>query len=158
MPRNQAMLSRSSSRLTKVVVAISGTIGMVIAAGGSSMDSHAQANLSIWDGIYTEAQAARGGAVFGDQCAVCHGNPPVGASMGPPLIGDDFLAGFKDSNVEQIFTKISTTMPANDPGTLKPAEVTDVVAFLAMSNKWPAGEKELSSDLDVLKRIQIAKK
>ena len=28
---------------------------------------------TVWDGVYSDAQAKRGEALFGDKCAMCHG-------------------------------------------------------------------------------------
>jgi mono/diheme cytochrome c family protein len=33
----------------------------------------AQGPRSVWDGVYTEAQAKRGEALFGENCVTCHG-------------------------------------------------------------------------------------
>ena len=32
-----------------------------------------QASRSVWDGVYTEAQAKRGEALFAENCVTCHG-------------------------------------------------------------------------------------
>jgi mono/diheme cytochrome c family protein len=37
----------------------------------------AQTSRSVWDGVYTEAQAKRGEALFGQNCVSCHG-PRIG--------------------------------------------------------------------------------
>jgi mono/diheme cytochrome c family protein len=42
-----------------------------------------------WDGMYTEAQAARGEALWGEQCAKCHG-PDMSSGDAPSLIGSEF--------------------------------------------------------------------
>lgn len=117
---------------------------------------YAQEASTIWNGVYTEAQAARGKALYAEQCAACHGDEPVGGSMGPGLVGDAFMADFM--TVGELADKIKQTMPANDPGMLTPAQTADLIAFLAMSNKWPTGEKELASDLAALQQIKIVKK
>jgi mono/diheme cytochrome c family protein len=130
----------------------------VLVVAWQSADSRAQTNASIWDGIYTEAQAARGKALFGDQCGMCHGDPPTGGGMGPPLMGSDFLENWYDLSAGDLFTKVSMTMPANDPGSLMPGQVADIIAYIALNNKWPAGDKELPSALDALTKIKILKK
>ena len=116
---------------------------------------HAQ-GVTIWDGVYTEPQADRGKTVYADQCSVCHGDEPVGSTMGPGLTGDGFMADFM--TIGELADKIRMTMPANNPGMLTPVQTADLVAFLAMANKWPAGAKELASDLAAIKDIKIVKK
>jgi cytochrome c5 len=46
---------------------------------------------SASDGIYTEAQAARGGEFYVDHCTSCHGDALVGQTASP-LTGDEFMS------------------------------------------------------------------
>src|SRR5262245_31133871 len=39
---------------------------------------------SVWDGVYNDAQAQRGLAVYIDQCSNCHARNLEGADMTPP--------------------------------------------------------------------------
>jgi mono/diheme cytochrome c family protein len=39
---------------------------------------------SVWDGIYNQAQAERGRALYAEQCASCHGSELTGGEMAPP--------------------------------------------------------------------------
>ena len=152
---NPPMRSYLRSRIGTVVLTIAVTMFMVVAGRNDSSVSYAQASATIWDSVYTEAQAARGKAVYADSCSQCHGDTPEGTPIAPALSGDDFFGHFKDKSVGDLFTKISTTMPKGEENSLKPAQVADLIAFLAMSNKWPAGAKELPPDPDALKQIQI---
>src|SRR5690606_18855540 len=42
---------------------------------------------TIFDGVYTAAQAERGQGFFGSDCASCHSNTARGSSAAPGLIG-----------------------------------------------------------------------
>ena len=42
---------------------------------------------SVWDGVYTEEQARRGAALYGQECASCHGATLTGGESAPPLVG-----------------------------------------------------------------------
>ena len=53
----------------------------------------AQVARSVQDGVYTDAQAARGQAVYAARCASCHGDALNGA-QGPPLKDDLFLSSW----------------------------------------------------------------
>ena len=44
-------------------------------------------------------------------------------------------------------------MPADAPGTLKPAEIADVIAFMLWKADLPAGQTELAADPADLKEI-----
>jgi len=111
-------------------------------------------NRTAKDGVYTAAQATRGKSIFDMRCAVCHGEMLEGAA-GPPLVGDVFLGPRNGQPVSDLFDKIHATMPADAPGTLEPAQVADVVAFILQANKFPAARAELVSTAAVLKQITL---
>lgn len=131
---------------------------LVFMAGRHAPTTRAQEGPSVWDGVYTKAQANRGRGVYRTQCAACHGDRPIGTAMAPSLTGTDFMADFGSSTMGELFEKVSKTMPSSAPGTLPPDAVADVIAFLALSNEWPAGEKELPTDPEALKLIRIVAK
>jgi hypothetical protein len=84
---------------------------------------HAQPTKSVWDGIYTEEQAKRGGPLYSEQCASCHGPELMGGEMAPPLASGDFLSGWDGLTVGDLFERIRISMPQNAPGIAeRPAE------------------------------------
>jgi hypothetical protein len=110
---------------------------------------------SIWDGVYTAAQAERGEAAVLRRCTYCHGGDLKGADdpPGPPLRGEIFLAKWRGRPLGELFDTIADTMPRNNPGSLSAETCADVVAFLLDANGLPRGPQELSSDPEVLSRI-----
>jgi S-disulfanyl-L-cysteine oxidoreductase SoxD len=116
---------------------------------------HAQQTRTANDGVYTEAQAARGQELYRDKCAKCHGDGLEG-KLGPPLTGSAFLAIWGVQPLSELAGKIRNTMPADDQGKLKPAEAADLVAFILQTGKFPSGRNELSSDEAALKSIMLA--
>jgi mono/diheme cytochrome c family protein len=94
-------------------------------------------------GLYADAQAKRGQAVYADNCAACHG-PMLGGDIGPALAGPRFVARWKDKSVADVFEKIQTTMPASAPGSLTPEQTADVVALVLSSNRYTGGTTELT--------------
>jgi cytochrome c len=148
--------SRRAGR-TLIVTVLIAAIGLVLATARRGQAA-VQATRSVFDRVYTEEQAKRGKVLHSDFCALCHGDPPTGTPMAPGLAGDDFLATYNGMTVADLFSKISKTMPADDPGKLKPQETADVVAYLLSANKWPADGKELPTDLAMLKEIRILAK
>ena len=130
-------------------------VAIGIAALGVSATVSVQAQQrTVKDGIYSAAQATRGGATFQMRCAVCHGEMLEGLA-GPPLTGDVFLGPRDKQPVSDLFDKIHNTMPADAPGTLEPPQVADLVAFILQSNKFPAGRGELGAADPALKQIAI---
>jgi mono/diheme cytochrome c family protein len=113
---------------------------------------------TVWDGVYTEAQASRGQALFQSQCAPCHGEPAKGTPLGPALSGEDFLLTYEGKTASDLYDKILKTMPSDDPGKLQPAQAADLMTYIFSANRWPAGQKELGTDPAELKQIQIVGK
>ena len=46
---------------------------------------------TVWDGVYSQAQASKGETLYDDKCAKCHGPDGTGADA-PPLVGSEFAA------------------------------------------------------------------
>ena len=46
-------------------------------------------------------------------------------------------------------------MPKNDPGSLDPGDIADVMAYLMKLNAQPPGKDELYPDADSLKKFRI---
>lgn len=109
------------------------------------------------DGIYTDAQATRGEAVYTKSCASCHGPNLEGDAQAPPLADNDFAREWSDQPLSDLFERVRTTMPGDAPGTLKPAEVADALAFLLKKGHHPAGQRELPADAAALKSIVFRK-
>jgi mono/diheme cytochrome c family protein len=105
------------------------------------------------DGVYTAAQATRGETVYGASCASCHAPDLAGSGQVASLAGKDFNSAWNGLPLSDFFERIRTTMPADAPGTLKPAEVVDVLAFILSKADLPAGQTELSADPADLKAI-----
>ena len=138
----------------KITIAIA-TCALLALAAGFDAIVRAQAT-SVTDGVYTEEQAKRGATVYSEQCASCHGEKMEGvADLFPALAGDTFLKNWTGKSVGELYEKIATTMPALDPGSMKPEQVADVVAHMLNTSKYPAGSTALAASADPLKTIQI---
>jgi len=110
---------------------------------------------SLWDGVYTQEQAKRGEALYGERCAQCHGADLMSGDSVPPLAGTDFLSTWNTKTVGDLFDRIRTSMPADKPGTLTRQQGSDIVAYLLSANKFPAGKTELATQSELLKQIQF---
>jgi mono/diheme cytochrome c family protein len=115
----------------------------------------AQQSASVWDGVYTQEQASRGKGLYGGQCASCHGAALDGSGTAPPLAGGDFKGNWNGQTVDDLFEKMQTSMPADQPGRLTRGQNADILAFLLLSNGFPAGQKELPMDAAVLQKIRF---
>jgi mono/diheme cytochrome c family protein len=105
--------------------------------------------------VYTEAQAYRGEKVAQTTCIGCHGSGLDGGDSGPKLTGEPFLENWSSQPVSQLFDWIREAMPSDAPGTLSKDDTAAVVAYIFKLNKMPAGKQDLSTEAEVLNRIQI---
>jgi mono/diheme cytochrome c family protein len=131
--------------------------GLVAAAclAGAALGLEA-ADPSVWNGVYTAEQAKRGETSYLQACAGCHGTALEGGDMTPPLVGGGFTSNWNDLTVGELFDRIRTTMPLDNPGRLSRTQTADVIAFVLKANNWPAGDMELPADSPALKQIRIA--
>ena len=122
---------------------------LVAAIGVSGIGgAKAQATQSIWDGVYTTAQATRGSTQYFRHCAVCHATNLSGTYETPPLVGQ-FMPDWAGSTLNDLFEYIRTAMPLDHPDSLGSAAYADIVAFLLKQNGLPAGQSELRAGSDL---------
>jgi S-disulfanyl-L-cysteine oxidoreductase SoxD len=116
------------------------------------------ATVSVWDGVYTADQAARGESLFAKSCASCHGDQLEGEGQAPPLAGSEFMGNWNKQVVDDLFEIVKSTMPGDKPGSLSRAANADIMSYIFQVNGFPAGKTELPSDAESLKRIRIETK
>ncbi len=121
------------------------TVLMVAAAGSLLNAQAADKPRTVWDGVYTEAQAARATATFSQSCSNCHTLSQDGGNR--PLTGDAFWKGFTQKTVSDLLTFVKTNMPNGvNAGSLPAPTYNDLVALILKSNGFPAGTTEVSPD------------
>ncbi len=118
--------------------------------GKTSTSAASATSLTTLSGVYTDEQASRGKDVYFGSCRSCH--TPASHT------GATFAKWWRGKRLSDLFTFVSTRMPKNDPGSLAPEDVADVMAYLLKMNVMPAGEAELPPDADSLKKIRIETK
>ncbi|SRR5712691_3221718 len=96
----------------------------------------AGADRTVWDGVYTAAQATRGEAAFDGYCRSCHN----AAFQGPR-----FIDRWREDRLSSLFNFMSTKMPRDSPGSASQAEYLDIVAYILSLNGLPAGAQELTA-------------
>ena len=107
------------------------------------------------DGVYTDAQAKRGEAVYTTACAGCHQPDLSGDGQTPALSGKEFNLDWNDLAMSDLFERTRLTMPADKPGSLKPEQTADLLAYLLQKSSFPAGQTELPPDAAALKAIKF---
>ena len=132
---------------TKIALALS----FLLAAPAMAQD----AAPTTWDGVFTAEQAERGHAAFEGHCAACHGAALNGGDMAPGLAGTEFLGRWSGQSAGDLFERIRSTMPPDDPGSLGGATVSDIEAYIFSQNQFPAGANELAHDAQLLGGVKI---
>jgi hypothetical protein len=131
-------VGRVPARLSRfLVVAVT-----FVAASGLVRGQSAQSR-TVWEGIYTDAQAERAVATFDQVCANCHSLTAQGTSA---LAGSKFWEGFSQKTVGSLLTYVRTNMPNGRGGTLPASTYNDLVALILKSNGFPAGPAELEPE------------
>jgi uncharacterized protein len=113
---------------------------------------------SIWDGVYSEAQAGRGEKSYMQACARCHADDLQGSSNAPALVGDAFFVKHDGNPVDEVVERIRRTMPQEAPDSLGHEAYTDIVAFIMKQSGVPAGAAELPADREKLRQLMISKR
>jgi len=136
---------------------MTGMTAVVLGLSASVMVLKAQPpTKTVWSGVFSADQAATGKILFDSKCAICHGADLNGGEMSPPLAGGAFVANWSGQTLGDLFTRIHTTMPANDPGSLTNAETAQVLAYILSYNQFPAGSTPLPSEDAALSQITIS--
>jgi mono/diheme cytochrome c family protein len=108
---------------------------------------------TIWNGVYSDAQADRGHTMYMQNCSRCHGVNLWGTYEIPPLVGR-FMPYYSGSNLDALFDYISTAMPLDHPGMLPASVNADIVAYLLKANDVPSGAKDLTPEATKAIRFQ----
>src|SRR5580704_14476479 len=110
-----------------IALAAAGAAGLWAAGAG------AQTKIAV--GPFTDAQAQAGQVLYNSRCASCH--DAGGETI--RLLGASFTDTWKKRTTRDLYTRIKTTMPFNDPGSLSDADAASVVAYILKGNGAVAG-------------------
>jgi hypothetical protein len=110
---------------------------------------------SVVDGVYSDAQAARGAEAYKKDCSSCHGDELGGDGFAPALAGTEFLSNWNGTTVGDLYDRVRISMPPSNPGSVTPQAKVDIITHLLKANKFPAGQAELPSTADALKDIKF---
>lgn len=128
------------TRRAMVAISSFGALALV----GAQEPAAAQSR-SVWDGVYTAEQAARGGTLYTTECAACHGPELEGGESAPPLEGREFVWKWNGLTVGDLFERLRVSMPQDGPSRVSRTQKADILAYLFSRNEFPVGEAELAS-------------
>lgn len=138
-----------------VRAAVIALAGLTVIGGIGPAIRAQETTRSVWDGVYTEAQAKRGEAVYRQNCASCHGVALEGIETAGPLAGARFTANWNGVTVGDLLERVRVSMPNDRPGTLSRQQTADVLAYVFSANRFPAGKTELARQTELLKQIKF---
>jgi mono/diheme cytochrome c family protein len=101
-------------------------------------------------GVYTAEQAGRGQKIFEAKCTACHDTAR--------FTGEGFIDPWAGKPLKDVWDIASGTMPEDNPGSLKPQEYGDVIAFFLSLNDFPTGDADLQGNAAAMANITIEKK
>ena len=148
----------TSSRLFAVMV-----FGAALVLGAdyqmAASQSHTlhQPTRAVWAGVYTQAQAARGKQAYTQFCSRCHREDLSGGETGTQLKGAAFFDRWHELTLFDVFAMIQSGMPHDHALFIPKDRARDVVSFLLSENGIPAGDTELSTDIEELTDIRITR-
>ena len=114
---------------------------VLVFSAASAAQSIAPSTPTVWEGVYSEAQAARGKAEYTTHCASCHRDDLGGYN--DILKGARFMEKNRESTLHLFFDKTRKTMPRGAPASLTDKVYVDIVSYVLKVNEFPAGAQEL---------------
>ena len=141
--------------LAWLVAALAATAPVAVAQEGG-----AKAKISVWSGVYTKAQSARGEEFYSGACGQCHGLRLNGAAQpdqppSPAIARISFLRKWSGKPLAELYEYVRTKMPPDNPGSITGQQAIDSIAHMLAVSSMPAGATELPADIKALERFVI---
>jgi alcohol dehydrogenase (cytochrome c) len=109
----------------------------ILLAGAAAIMGAALGTMAFGQGAagpFTQAQVDAGRQGFADNCAACHQADLQGTNDAPQLAGSAFMGAWKGRTTQQLYTKISKTMPSGRGGSLDEPTYTSITAYILRAN------------------------
>jgi len=135
--------------MSKSFVRLAASAALGVAAAAATVVAQ-DSPRSVRDGVFSSEQAVRGERVFSSICTNCH---EIAEFTGP----DAYLDEVDGEPLWETFDYISSEMPEDDPGSLRPEDYADVLAYLFSVYGLPSGGADLGVDAESLRAIAIAR-
>lgn len=112
----------------------------------ATLDVRAEQAKNASEGVYTAAQASQGQNLYDSSCASCH---ELSKFKGP-----EFTKAWTGKPLADLHTAV-LSMPMDAPGSLKPNEYAEILAYFLSINGYPAGQTELAGTEAAIKAITL---
>ena len=140
------MVGIMSRRLTIILIPL-----LVISGGlafSPEMRAQARRNTnhgSVWDGVYTDAQAQEGQALFEANCIKCHGRD-TGGFAAKELYGDRFFERWREDTLDSLYGFMQNMPPAGPA--LSAPEYMNILSHILWANGFPPSDWTLTMATD----------
>jgi cytochrome c len=151
-----------SNRHLFALIILAGIAAAVAVAGAEQTTVTSQ-----WNGVFTAAQGDRGREAYAQYCAHCHGVNLAGlpqevqyqgqSPFTPALVGEQFAANWNGLPLGRLFERIKTSMPQENPGSLRRQTVADILAFMLEQAGYLPGVIELPASEGALDSVIFLK-
>ncbi|WP_367948196.1 c-type cytochrome [Devosia sp. WQ 349K1] len=125
-------------------------LSVTIVAGSVAQDAVAQVTTAT--PVFTQAQADAAKSNYARTCVSCHGDKLQGSGNAPPLSGLAFTSYWNGKPMSGLMEALQR-MPADSPGSMTEKQNAELLALILETNKAPAGDAELPSDMAALEAI-----
>jgi mono/diheme cytochrome c family protein len=128
-------------RRLAILILAAATAGVAISSVKAAQNGR---RTTIWDGVYSQAQAESGQALIG-QCRGCHGANMDGGQA-PALRGEKWLDYWREDTLDSMYSLIKESMPPRANSALSESQALSLVAYILQQNEIPAGNNALTID------------
>jgi mono/diheme cytochrome c family protein len=96
--------------------------------------------------------ASPGASEYTAHCADCHGAKLEGGVHAPPLVGQKFDEDWRGKRARLLYSRIISTMPQNNPGTLTEQQALAITLYVYALNGvgWNGHVPSVANDLNSL--------
>jgi mono/diheme cytochrome c family protein len=136
---------RNTIRVTIAVITAAALAGIASAQQGGGPAA----------GLYSEAQAERGAALYAENCAQCHQFDLAGGELAPALAGPAFTLRWTGKPLSELFDYMRTQMPLNSPGGLSARQNADTLAFMLEKSGYASGKTDLPATSEALMKVKL---
>jgi quinoprotein glucose dehydrogenase len=97
------------------------------------------------DDSSTSEKAQSGKLLYQSKCASCHGTELEGNQHAPPLRGDVFRQHWDRKTARNVYSRIISTMPQGDPGSLSEPDALRIAIYCLVVNGAQLGQHPIES-------------
>ena len=131
---------------SRFVIAFGTAAAVAVTSWVGTVDARAFQTKTASEGVYTKAQADRGVNIYDSSCASCHELSKFKR--------EEYTKAWTDKPLTDLHAAV-ISMPMDAPGSLKPQEYADILAYFLSINGYPEGQTELAGTDDAIKAVKV---